>query len=188
LLRYREDFYCVLCTTWKGAFKMLAPSVVFLKRVNIIKFRDIIRENASEAWRTADVYLVAIPREKTEVRNWIDATIRHTLAGDDTTIISAFAWSVREDRRKLQSWSLNPSRFRAGSFRRRVYILTATPICCMQCRNQCCKRSRRGQPAVIYKQQRRNKKRRHNLFVIPNCTLQNVSACLKSRVKAMCNA
>jgi hypothetical protein len=151
---------------------MLAPSLVFLKTVTIIKFRDIIRENAPEAWWSADVYLVAIPHEKMEVRNRIDATIRHTVAGDDTTIISAFAWSVRKDRRKLQSWSLTPSRFRTGSFRRRVHILTATSICCMQCRNQCSKWSRRGQPAVIYKQQWRNKKRRHNLFVIPNCTLQ----------------
>lgn len=188
MLRYGENFYCVLCRKWKGAFKMLAPSVVFLKTVTIIKFRGMIRQNATEAWRSADAYLVAIPREKTEVRNWIDATIRHTVAGDDTTIISAFAWSVREDRRKVQSWWLTPSRFRVGSFRRRVYILTATPICCMQCRNQCSKRSRRGQPAAMYKQQRRNKKRRHNLFVISNCTLKKVSSCLKSRHNAIYNA
>ena len=155
MLRYGEDFYCVLCTKRRGAFKMLAPShhrtiapsVVFLKKVTIIKFRDIIRETAPEAWRLS---CCNTPWEdgsqELNRRNHKTYRGRRRCA----TITSAFAWSVREDRRKLQSWSLTPSRFRAGSFRRRVYILTATPICCMQCRNQCSKRSRRGQPAVIY--------------------------------------
>jgi hypothetical protein len=48
---------------------MLAQSVVFLKTVTILKFRDVIRENAPEALRSANIDLVAVPREKTEVKN-----------------------------------------------------------------------------------------------------------------------
>lgn len=97
LLRYREDFYCVLWTKWKGAISG------FLEDSHHYKIRGHNkRERAWSLTVCGRLSFCSTPWEDGS-QELNDATIRHTVAGDDTTIISAFAWSVREDRRKLHA-------------------------------------------------------------------------------------